>query len=299
MRIIGVFLATVFYLIGITILSIIPMFVFGGKYLVGEGGLFILLIPAIIAILFAIALSMSDSFLHWVSGFREPLQKEQERLQKSGVYDVLKESGAVIDHVLVADEDGINAYAIGGKTVVFTLGILDDSISNEILRGIAAHEAGHIHAGDTKINRMFYAFSRIGVFMEGVSKIMSNIYGYFGRMMATFMALGSRMYAIIFIPLIMMIIFKIFHFIPTVLIWMSNFIMFSVSRTMEFAADKYAHDLNYGEGLKSFLYVILEEGKKNNSQAQGGVSALLNTHPSPGQRLQALEKLDDEKSNRR
>ncbi len=159
-------------------------------------------------------------------------------------------------------------------------------MSNNTLCAIAAHEAGHIHAGDARIIRMFYAFSSIGRIVEWFANLFTTISGFL---------LSFRSRPIIFVLLLSIwLTCWTLKLVFTSLIKISNFIMLSVSREAEFAADKYAHNLGYGEGLKNFFYFLLEKEKENN-QAKGGASTLFDTHPATSKRIQALENLDEKK----
>ncbi len=321
MRAIGILLMIAIYMLGISVIGAIPMVVVASivsfiaplivetdswdKY----GLYFMLSCPAFIAICYTVLLSCSDRLLIRILKYSKELPRcsklskdEQKRLDKSGASGVLLESGVEIQNVLICDDNNINAYAVGSKTVIFTLGILNDKrISEDMLCGVAAREARRIFKGDTKIPRMFYAFSGIvfGVEFWAVNRINRfkprvNSDKFSERLDWLIYAIGWT-------------IFGAIRLLVRLLLKISNLIMLYVYRNMEFDVDEYVHK-KYGDGLKKFLHVFLEmENEKMENEQETLLMKklskilmskrnLLDTYTPTEKRIKALEKLDAEKN---
>lgn len=104
----------------------------------------------------------ADTLLRLSYGFRQPLKDERDKLQRlfSEVCRAArKEPGSF--KVYVMDDLSPNACALGRNHVAVTRGLLKD-FSDEQIKGILAHEMGHLHFGDTIRNRVFVTVSILG-----------------------------------------------------------------------------------------------------------------------------------------
>ncbi len=306
MRIIGTLLAVVLTLIGILVVSAISMplvaFVIRAENWGRYGEISIVYTPVVIAILSAIFLSFSDKLFIKSFKYRKASEDEYKRLKESGALNVLEKSKAKIKNVLISDDNTVNACAIGSETVVFNAGMLSHKeISDDMICGVAAHEAGHIFKGDSKISRMFYVFFIAVVVMEQLAVWVINGVGVLTR-------LGIPLLS----PFCWLLywVMRLYYFIFIQLLKASRLINCGVSRNMEFAADKYAYKEGYGEGLKKTLELFdkwekerEKEGIKNKTLREKltptiveSSKNLLDTHPASEKRIEALEKLDAEKN---
>ena len=305
--VIGTLLATTLNLIGIFALGFGPMFFFVG--MTGANDFFAKVIfsaPVWGAILFALILYFNDSlFMRLMSKYRkcrEASEDEYKRLKESGALNVFEKSKAKIKKVLISDDHNVNAYAIGSETVVFNVGMLSyEEISDDMICGVAAHEAGHIFNGDTKILRMFYAFSMIAIATEAFAFVLMSIASFFMRIRIVFIQ-------ILVFPICLVI--WIGQLICMILLKISHLINCGVSRNWEFAADKYAYKEGYGDGLKKTLGIFdkwekerEKENMKNKTELEKMIPTFLklsrnalSTHPASEKRIKALEKLDAEKN---
>lgn len=185
------------------------------------------------------------------------------------------------------DDNGMNAFATGRKTVCFTKGIL--SADDEMLLATFEHEFGHIAHHDTDsillitVGNLIFSsiitFFRIGIFL---SEIMFHIIGIFlGGEEGIFMILMgslSRFLSLIFIDLFM-------------LIWtgFGNLLVLKSSRNREFLADEFAFRCGKGRELQSMLN-FLEGG--NLAKTTGLFATLKSSHPDTVDRITALQKLE-------
>jgi heat shock protein HtpX len=186
--------------------------------------------------------------------------------------------------MFMSDDKEPNAFATGRRTVCVTRGLLN--YSDEQIKGVLAHEFGHLAHKDTDailvvsvgnmiITAIFFlmrVFSDIMFFIAQFISALSNstavnifgfIFGVIGRFMAR-----------IFLAFLMWVWTKL-----GVLLCMYS------SRKNEYAADEYSHNLGYGNGLKQ---VLISFGY---SKSSGLFASLASSHPATQKRVAKLEEL--------
>ena len=143
--------------------------------------------------------------------------------------------------------DDINAYALGHRTVIITKGLL--GANPEYLKGVFAHELGHIAHGDSDL--------KLGINVSNsILTVFITILSFFTYMIVMLLACIENE-ATNFVALVINFLFRI------VIIGLFNlwnlvgvlFINWS-SRKAEYAADGFANELGYGEQLAMFLNVL-------------------------------------------
>lgn len=185
------------------------------------------------------------------------------------------------------DDNSVNAFATGRKTICFTKGILN--VTDEMLLATFEHELGHIAHHDTDSillitvgNLLFSAiitFFRFGIFL---GEIMFHIIGAFaGGEEGIFMILMgslSRFLSLILVDLFM-------------LIWtgIGNLLVLKTSRSCEYKADEFAFRCGMGRQLQNML-VYLEGG--NLVKTSGLFATLSSSHPHSADRIAALQQLE-------
>lgn len=168
----------------------------------------------------------------------------------------------------------INAYALGHRTVIVTAGILH--VPSEYLKGVLAHELGHIAHGDSDLNlginvsncilTIFMTFTSVFAYLI-VGLIIDARNGY-TRTLALFLR--------VLINVVIVGVFKLWTLLGVLCINCS-------SRKAEYLADGFAKELGYGEQLARFLDV-LDRSKVKSSK----LSLMFQTHPDTVDRLHAL-----------
>lgn len=170
--------------------------------------------------------------------------------------------------------DEINAYALGHRTVILTRGIL--AADPEYLKGVLAHEFGHIAHGDSDLKLgINVSNSILTIFMTFVSVIANFIIGILG---GTDSNIGYLLYVVcrIVLNIIIMGLFKLWTLLGVLLLNMS-------SRKEEFLADGFAKELGYDEQLARFLNAIDGSGYRTNK-----FDLMFQTHPDTVDRLENL-----------
>lgn len=170
------------------------------------------------------------------------------------------------------DTDETNAYALGHRTVIVTRGLINNMDADRI-RGVLAHEFGHIASGDSDLklgisvsNGILWlatiAFNLIIVLFAGLVSILTER--------------GGRWLSVISITVVTAIY--------TIWVKLGMLLVNATSRKDEYAADAFAVDCGYGNHLYAALDTL--DGVKTKSSF---FSLLASTHPDTVDRLAAIK----------
>lgn len=199
--------------------------------------------------------------------------------------------------LFIQDDENENAFAIGRKSMCVTKGLLNRS--DEEIKGILAHEFGHLANKDTDVNLVVnvanwlinMAFFEIWAFifafklvMQLVSFAMSLVMGNVGSAM---MKIADMIYtALSFVAV------KWFQ-----KIWLAvgNMLILKTSQNCEFDADKFSVNSGYSDGLLKFFYT-LDDAKDitSNKTLLSNIAAfatISSTHPKTGDRIKHVKEL--------
>ncbi len=171
----------------------------------------------------------------------------------------------------IVDSMEVNAYIIGRNTLAVTRGAIE-TFNDEELKGVMAHEFGHINNFDGQITLLiefcttaflwlFIGISFIFRFLEGLfqNNLIGDIFG---------------------------IVRQIFELVVKFILFVWTLIISGGSRKKEYKADMYAKNLGYGEQLKSALYILYN---MEISDKKGLIKNLKRTHPILAYRIENLE----------
>lgn len=175
------------------------------------------------------------------------------------------------------DTDEVNAYAVGHRTVIITDGILQ--LSPEQLKGVLAHEFGHISGGDSDIdlginvsNTILMLFTiAVSAFISFMAWALSMAFESISAK-ATCIAIGGA------ITTALSLVYYLW-------IKLGRLMVNAASRNDEYAADAFSVKCGYGEGLHSALST-LDPSKMRSSF----FSLLSSTHPDTVARLEKIRK---------
>ena len=170
------------------------------------------------------------------------------------------------------DTDEVNAYALGHRTVIITRGLINN-MNADMIRGVLAHEFGHIASGDSDLklgisvsNGILWlatiAFNLIIVLIAGLVAILSEKAGNW------LSVLGITIVTLIY----------------TIWVKLGMLLVNATSRKDEYAADAFAVDCGYGNHLYAALDAL--DGVKTKSSF---FSLLASTHPDTVDRLKAIQ----------
>ena len=170
------------------------------------------------------------------------------------------------------DTDEVNAYALGHRTVIITRGLINN-MDADMIKGVLAHEFGHIASGDSDLklgisvsNGILWlatiAFNLIIVLIAGLVAILSEKAGNW------LSVLGITIVTLIY----------------TIWVKLGMLLVNATSRKDEYAADAFAVDCGYGNHLYAALDAL--DGVKTKSSF---FSLLASTHPDTVDRLKAIQ----------
>lgn len=192
--------------------------------------------------------------------------------------------------LFVSDEKLPNAFALGRNTVCVTKGLLKLSSPGDIT-GVLAHEAGHLHFGDSQRLAMALTANRLGVasyrildlasrLFEGLTKGVAGTGAAFARSSGG--AFVSIMGVLLWIAAVVTnIVLRVIAFVFKIAMDIG---IHAVGRNEEFRADLFAKNIGYGQQLAKFLRQIeaLDTAPQNIWQV------LYRTHPPTAERIDRL-----------
>ena len=171
----------------------------------------------------------------------------------------------------------INAFALGRKTVAVTKGAVE-SLSEDELKGFIAHELGHIAHGDTKALLLTTVGNGIFmIFIIAAQFVMNIINSVIDRRGTT--------------GLILRLMKLWFYMMLFYLLYIGQFILAINSRKNEYAADRFAFKIGYGDDLVSALYLLQDMCISDNAKL---VDRLKASHPHIAKRIGKLEDMIDD-----
>jgi len=236
------------------------------------------------AISVAIALSpIGEAILRLTEGCRRLKTREEiETLLPlfEEVYQDAKEKYPGLNNnvqLFLTDKMYVNAFAIGQRTVAITKGTVE-TFSQDELKGVIAHELGHISHGDTK-----------ALLLNVVGNGLFTILIMFVRLlMATLHALSESIEAMAALSIIFSVLRFIFDVALLLFLLLGQIILSMNSRYGEYLADEFASRAGFGDELISALYILQK------TSLPGGLTLLERlraSHPHLADRIARLERL--------
>ena len=188
--------------------------------------------------------------------------------------------------MFISDSAEPNAFATGRRTVCVTKGLM--SYTDEQIKGVLAHEFGHLAHKDTDAILIVSVGNMIISAIFLLIRIISNISFGIAKIFTLFMGENAGS---IFGFLFMCLGKLATDFILAALMWIWTKLgvllcMYS-SRQNEYAADEYAFNCGYGYDLQQVL-----ESFGNGSGSTGLFSALVSSHPDTYKRIARLQQLE-------
>jgi len=156
--------------------------------------------------------------------------------------------------VFIKDEAAINAYTYGSNTIIITRGALE-SLGEDQMKGLIAHEFGHLANGDTRIKLALTIgggfFSIFYVVLNGIIRLLNFFIRvfYFKTLLSLYNLLF--VYPLRFIRFVLVKTIWLFQTASALLIGLG-------SRNNQYRADEFACTAGYKEHLLSSLYALHE-----------------------------------------
>ncbi|MBQ3258528.1 MAG: M48 family metalloprotease [Oscillospiraceae bacterium] len=223
--------------------------------------------------------------LHGVRPLYTNKEKEKILPLAREVHKVIKKKSKKIKssaEICISDSLIPNAFAMGENTIVVTKGLIE-SMTDEQIKGILAHEYGHLAHGDTKA----VVFTFIGNGVLNISTMLARKVLLFLIMITDSLQIGligTTLFGIIGV------IFRIFLFLLDIAVFVTQLggelILMAKSRYNEWLADYFAYKMNYGEELVSALYDL---ELMTSGQTLTLMEQLKASHPHTAKRIGSLE----------
>lgn len=189
----------------------------------------------------------------------------------------------------IKNDDAINAFALGRRTIVLNTGTLE--LPTEIIKGIIGHEMGHLSNQDTVATNLIMGGN---IFVSGtllvLGKIMEFVVAVTG--VGTITKRTGKETKDSWLALIVnTILFGIINL--AIRIWaLFGAITFTpMMRRDEYNADAFSTRLGYGEGL----ITLFSTGERE--KPEGIIATLERTHPTDYDRVEAMKKILKEESD--
>ena len=243
------------------------------------------------AIAYAISISLALSpvgewILRVLENVRKPVtQQETEYLEE--IFEEVYENAKIEElrlrddiQIFVTDAMYVNAFAVGKKTIAVTRGAIE-TFSSEELRGVLAHEFGHIAHGDT-----------IALLLNVVGNGLFSIMIVGVRIVIWFLQLLISSFEENFV---FFIVFQYLRFLMEIFIMafmlLGQIILSLNGRRNEYNADKFASDIGYNEELTSALYILQKISLPARIPLLERIRA---SHPNTANRIARLENMQFE-----
>lgn len=225
--------------------------------------------------------------------YRKPVRREEERLNPA-IDELLLQAGTNRRvRVYIERTRQWNAYATGLHTIAITDGLLD-ILSPSELRGVLAHELGHLLSGDT-IGAA--AFSTAGLLPQGMYRVF-RIGAVIVRVVfaRTSTLLGAAVVLLLLgyglhrihllnavVPVILFVLFfgilnRVFHFFR---LWLM--------RLAEYRQDAFAFRMGHGPGLARALQKL---ASSDEPVVNRYYIVMHSSHPVIYNRIRRLEKMN-------
>lgn len=234
-----------------------------------------------------------SNYLAWSERLRNPRTDELTLIKPNLDFLVEKELFNTDINLKISDDPFPNAFAMGKNIVAVTIGLIEEikrgSTSYDQLKGILAHELGHIKYGDSQILAMMVTFNMVGKFIVDFFVKLSS---FISRLLIGVSTNATDDNNVSTGCCIAGVILSIFSMLAN----LSSFILYSlilpigllaISREEEFEADHYSASLGYGSYLADYLENMYCKEFKPNSLA----SKLFSSHPPTEERLRRLRFL--------
>lgn len=189
------------------------------------------------------------------------------------------------------DDEDVNAFATGRKTVCFNRGLLQ--LTDAEIKGVFAHEFGHIANHDTDFTLVVNVANWIVSAYFMIAWVVIMIYKYVIKGVSWIIAFASdsiggaiaSLLGGVVVDVMITISIKLLSSLWT---FIGNMLVKASSRGNEYLADKFARDAGFASGLLTFFSRFANANQKLSLKEK--IAALSDTHPPMTKRMDALLK---------
>lgn len=229
--------------------------------------------------LIAVAVSpIGEAILRFIYGSKPLTKREAERIMPlfNAVYQRVLEEHPDTNKAIklyVENTMSVNAFAVGCRTITITRGAIE-TLSDDEIKGMLAHEFGHLAHGDTVLPLVFLVGNAMFLALMVAVKI-AQLFVVFLTAYAQALFLGR------IVNLLVTLLMTLALFVVQALILVNQ-------RKNEYLADKFAYEIGYGADLLGVLYAISQfqfEGKTTM------LDRIKSSHPNTRNRINRLEEM--------
>ena len=214
----------------------------------------------------------------------EPLFMEVKERAKSRHSDFIIDEGITL---YIRDDDDINAFAMGRRTVCVTYGLL--SLSDEQIKAVLGHEFGHLATHDTDLTLLITVGNFIITAIVTVIRIGLAIYNFIVSVVAAFAGDEGALVGALN-SLASLITTLCINGLMWLWTQLGILLVMKSSRDAEFEADAFSCDLGYSEALLSFFRILDGFERRAGKKESGDIFAALSaSHPDTAKRIARIE----------
>lgn len=188
------------------------------------------------------------------------------------------------------DDEEVNAFAVGRKTIGITEGAL--GLSDDQIKGILGHELGHLSNHDTDLTLVvnvanffvtvyFLIIRAFILLMKATAKGAAFIGAFLSASISEFLT------NVIIVRFINLIDFVLITLVSALWTAFGNLLIKASTRSNEYLADEFSKKLGYGDALISVIETF-ENVKTSKNPLKRLSASLADTHPTPKKRIEAL-----------
>jgi len=222
---------------------------------------------------------LSPVHLFFHGRLRPPIMEEEARLQGC-LQEVLKSAGCEKKFCLrIVEEKEEKILSFGHDTIAVSASLLKE-LTDEELKGVMAHELGHLISRDTLGTWAFATADRLPHFLTRVRLLLTLlvllpvIYFIVGLFSNTLIFPIGAAWMFLVSSVILHVLFRWLHLL--------------LLRQREYSQDEFAHRLGYGRGLRDALVKLAQTGEQ---QVNAWFILLYGRAPVIYHRIRRLEQL--------
>ncbi len=187
--------------------------------------------------------------------------------------------------MFLSDDEEPNAFATGRKTLCVTRGLLN--YSDEQIKGVMAHEFGHLAHKDTDNVLVVAVGNLIVTTIFVIVRVVANVMMWIGEFCTAAFSRGwGGVVASIFISISRVVADFLLVLMMRAWTQLGVWLVMATSRRNEYEADAYAHQCGYGPSLSEVLASFGTGHGKD-----GLFAALESSHPDNGERVRRLQEM--------
>jgi len=222
---------------------------------------------------------LSPVHLFFHGRLRPPIMEEEARLQGC-LQEVLKSAGCEKKFCLrIVEEKEEKILSFGHDTIAVSASLLKE-LTDEELKGVMAHELGHLISRDTLVTWAFATADRLPHLLTRVRLLLTLlvllpvIYFIVGLFSNTLIFPIGAAWMFLVSSVILHVLFRWLHLL--------------LLRQREYSQDEFAHRLGYGRGLRDALVKLAQTGEQ---QVNAWFILLYGRAPVIYHRIRRLEQL--------